>query len=67
MEQTPAPAGPSIGIPYARADVDASGYFVICPLCQARFYGPRGNEDGTTKNAVRAYGLHYEATHGEAL
>jgi hypothetical protein len=56
-----------IGIPYARADVDARGAFVTCPVCGEHFYGcdesQRTTEDALTKGANAYYAQHFAATH----
>ena len=55
---------PKIGVPYGRADVDATGYNVTCPECGYKFYGQRaGTEDKVTKSAGLEYAIHYEKTH----
>ncbi len=54
-----------IGVPYARANVDANGYNVTCPQCGDRFYGTGRTEDEVTKSVGVDYAIHYEKTHEE--
>lgn len=58
MENTTTPVStPTIGIPYARAEVDdLLGYYVVCPVCGEFFAG-------TTKGSTKKYGLHYVKVH----
>lgn len=57
-------------LPYARSEVDADGYSVVCPVCGERCRPPAGaaDEDAVTKGANATYAAHYaeahEADHG---
>lgn len=60
---------PTIGIPYARAEVDANGYHVVCPACglvcrPSPF--ARRDEDAASKGAAAVYAAHYAAEHEDA-
>ncbi len=54
---------PTIGVPYAKAEVDNHGYHVTCPTCGYKFYGKGRTEDKVTKSAGLEYAIHYEKTH----
>ena len=59
--------GVPYGVPYGRADVDATGYYVTCPKCGYKFYGQGSTEDKVTKSAGLEYTIHYEKTHERTL
>ena len=56
-----------IGIPYAMADVDEDGYFVVCPACSmvCRPSTRYRSEDAQTKGAGRVYARHWRSEHGD--
>ena len=52
-------------LPYARVEVDAGGYCVVCPECEMRCRPPAGavGEDAVTKGANSAYTAHHAEAH----
>jgi hypothetical protein len=53
-------AGDGLGLPYASAEFDDSGYHVVCPVCGWKAYPEGGhNEDDVTKGANLAYAGHF--------
>ena len=52
-----------IGVPYGRADVDATGYNVTCPECGYKFYGQGSTGTKVRHSATLEYAIHYEKTH----
>lgn len=58
-----------VGIPYAPAGVDELGYYMQCPICQTRSYGPHGtvsSEDEITSGAAAKHYEHWTAEHAGA-
>jgi hypothetical protein len=54
-----------IGVPYADAGVDGSGYYLTCPKCGQVCRGAGETEDDITESAASVYALHYEREHAQ--